>query len=92
MDAPAVAAASPALGIVPLQPAAYPPHMKNDPVSVAIELQVDGDGLEETLGIIESLLDSLGHIGLIRTAHISVEEDSLEALDLSGPMLTEMVQ
>ena len=66
--------------------------MRNAPACVEIDLQLDDDVLEETLEIIESFLDSLGHIGLIRTAHICVEDVSHEIVDLNGPMLTGMVQ
>ena len=66
--------------------------MRNAAACVEIDLQIDDDVLEDTLDIIESFLDNLGHIGLIRTAQICIEDGFYGAADLSGPMLTEMVQ
>ena len=86
------AAASPALGIAAPRSAPYPQHMRNAPARIEIDLQVDEEVLEETLDIIESFLDDLGHLTLIRSAHICVEDDSREHVDLSGPMPTEMIQ
>ena len=66
--------------------------MRNAPASVEIDLQVDENLVEETLDMIEAFLDSLGHIGLIRTAHIRVEDHLPGIVDVNGPMLTDVVQ
>ena len=48
--------------------------------------------LKKIEDILESFLDSISHIGLIRTAHIRVEAEPDGIVDLRRPMLTEMVQ
>ena len=59
--------------------------MRNAPARIEIDLQVDEEVLEETLDIIESFLDDLGQLTLVRSAHICVEDDSHEARESQRP-------
>ena len=70
---------------------AYAPHMKAV-TRVEIEVQIDEELLDDSLEVLETLLDEMAGRGLIRCAHIYVESEPQVAADLSGPMLTEAVQ
>ena len=79
------------MGIVSGWDAIYAPHMKAV-TRVEIELQIDEEILDESLEVLEALLDGMAGHDLIKCAHIYVESEPLVSADLWGPMLTQAVQ
>ena len=82
---------SPTLGIVAGFDAIYAPHMKAV-TRVEIELLIDEQILDESLEVLEALLDGIAGYGLISCAHIYIESEPSVSPDLWGPMLTQTVQ
>ena len=77
--------------MVPVRDLTYAPHMKAV-TRVEIEVQIDEQLLDDSLEVLETLLDGMAGRGLIKCAHIYVESEPQVSADLWGPMLTEAVQ
>ena len=66
--------------------------MKKALITVTVEIQIDPEILDDSLDVLECLLDEMTNDGMIECGHIDADAHTHNSSALWGPLLTKTVQ